>query len=100
MTSFQALYGYSPNHRHYLSNEHPLARKELHDKVKLQQLLKDNLHKAQQKMSTYANKHIQKSEFKVRDRVYLKIHPFRQSLVQVKKNLKLFLKYFGRYTIS
>lgn len=103
MTPFQALYGYTPTHLSmgsYLPNAQFLSKYYLQERAKLQQLLKDNLKKAQQRMFLYANKHRQERSFEVGNQVYLKLQPFRQNFVHLRKNLKLSLNYYGPFTVT
>lgn len=65
----------------------------------LHQQLKDNLHKAQERMTYYADQRRFEKEFLVGDLVYLKLQPYRQSSIALGKNLKLSSKYYGPFKI-
>lgn len=102
MTHFQVLYGYASNYhtlRPYLPSTNAMAKNVVLERLKMQQVLRDNLRKAQHRMCRYANKHRQEMVFEVGDQVYLKLQPFKHSSVHLRKNLKLSLKYYGPFTI-
>lgn len=65
----------------------------------MQQLLQDNLCKAQERMKYYADKRRSNRTFQVGDMVYLKLQPYRQTYVPLRKHLKLSSKYYGPYKI-
>lgn len=81
MSPFEAVYGIPPPvHLPYVagdSNNEMVERTCLSRELILQ-LLKQHLHKAQQRMVQQANKHRTERSFEEGDLVYLKLHPFRK----------------------
>ncbi|KAL0283299.1 UNVERIFIED_CONTAM: hypothetical protein Sangu_2898200 [Sesamum angustifolium] len=72
---FQALYGYPPHQLSvgpYLQNHHIEVEELMHERVKVLQLLKDNLHQAQQRMKIYADRKRSEREFALGDEVRAK----------------------------
>ncbi|KAL0401589.1 UNVERIFIED_CONTAM: hypothetical protein Slati_4188800 [Sesamum latifolium] len=101
-TLFQALYGYPPHQLSigpYLQNHHTEVEKLMQERIKVLQLLKDNLHQAQHRMKMYADKKRSEREFEVGDEVFLKLQPYGQTSIALRKQLKLSAKYFGPYRV-
>ncbi|KAL0326250.1 UNVERIFIED_CONTAM: Transposon Ty3-G Gag-Pol polyprotein [Sesamum radiatum] len=101
-TPFQALYGYPPHQLSigpYMQNHHSEVEELMQERAKVVQLLKENLQQAQQRMKLYADKKRTEREFLVRDEVFLKLQPYKQTSVALRKQLKLFAKYYGPYKV-
>ncbi|XP_059310661.1 uncharacterized protein LOC132062018 [Lycium ferocissimum] len=101
-TPFEDLYGYSPPHLSLgplLETLVQAAEDTIMRRQQMQQLLKDNLSKAQERMKHYADKKRTDREFQVGDMVYLTLQPYRQTSIALRKNLKLSSKYYGPYPV-
>lgn len=75
-TPFEALYGYSPlqlSIRPLIETMMPASEDAIKRRQQVQQILKTNLSKAQERMKYYANKKRSDREFQVRYMVYLKL---------------------------
>ncbi|TXG70895.1 hypothetical protein EZV62_005830 [Acer yangbiense] len=71
----------------------------LEDRTRLQSVLKEALTQAQNRMKLYVDKRRSEREFSVGDWVYLRLQPYRQATVAIRRNMKLAPKYFGPYSI-
>ncbi|GMI86823.1 hypothetical protein HRI_002351600 [Hibiscus trionum] len=63
-------------------------------------LLKEQLERAQQRIKHYTDKRRSERELQVGDEVYLKLQPYKQTSVAVRRNLKLASKYYGPYKVT
>lgn len=65
----------------------------------MEQLIKQHLLRAQQRMKSQADKHRSERVFAVGDLVYLKLQPYVQASLAPSSNKKLAFKFFGPYVI-
>ncbi|XP_075084265.1 uncharacterized protein LOC142167867 [Nicotiana tabacum] len=63
------------------------------------QSLRDNLTQAQSRMKFYADKLRSERVLMVGDLVYLKLHPYQQSSIDVRRNVKLCAHIYGPYKV-
>ncbi|KAL0381971.1 UNVERIFIED_CONTAM: hypothetical protein Scaly_0484400 [Sesamum calycinum] len=71
----------------------------MQERIRVLRLLKDDLYLAQQRMKLYADKRRIEREFDIGDEVFLKLQPYRQTSISLKKQLKPSAKYFGPYKV-
>ena len=62
-------------------------------------VLKHQLHRAQQRMKHFADKRRSEKEFAVGDQVYLRLQPYIQTYVAQQGNHKWSYRFFGPFTI-
>ncbi|XP_075083029.1 uncharacterized protein LOC142166955 [Nicotiana tabacum] len=63
------------------------------------QNLKENLQVAQTRMKFFVDRNRTDRNLEVGDWVYLKLQPYRQTSIAVRRNLKLSAKYYGTYKV-
>jgi hypothetical protein len=102
VTPFEALYGYKPPIFTYttLETDSTEAKDWVTERRKVQSILKEGLVQAQSRMKQYADKNRTEREFQVGDWVYLRLQPYRQASVAIRRNLKLAPRFFGPYLVE
>jgi hypothetical protein len=102
MTPFKALYGRDPPallRYEPQATDPPALQEQLMERDRILQQLKANLEKAQQYMKKQADKHRMDVTFQVGELVLVKLQPYRQQSVALRKNQKLGMRYFGPFEI-
>lgn len=101
MSPFQALYGYSPSRIGIQLNDISTASVEdwFNNREHILRQCKVNFEVAQVRMKQYADKNRTDREFVVGDWVYLKLQPYRQTSIALRKKLKLCAKFYGPYKV-
>jgi len=99
---FEVLYGHSPRHFGIVSAS-ACAASDLSDWLRerevMQNLVRQHLIRAQDRMKRQADKGRSERVFQVGDRVYLKLQPYVQSSLAPRANQKLSFKFFGPYSV-
>jgi hypothetical protein len=96
------MYGHPPRHFGILDVTQCTVSDLQHwlsERLQMKELIKANLHRAQQRMKSQADKDRQERHFDVGDWVYLKLQPFIQQSVAQCSNRKLSFRYFGPYLV-
>ncbi|XP_019153545.1 PREDICTED: uncharacterized protein LOC109150023 [Ipomoea nil] len=102
MSPFQALYGYPPPQlaiNDIARSVDESAESWVQNRIHMMAILKDNLREAQHRMKHYAAKNRTERSFAVGDLVYLKLQPYRQVSMAVRRNVKLSSKFYGPYEV-
>ena len=101
MSPFEALFSYAPPlfPAFLEATSVPAVNSFLQDRTHLNQLLHENLVMAQNRMKQIVDAHRTERQFDVGDFVYLKLQPYRQSSLALRKNLKLSAKFYGPFQI-
>ncbi|GAA0139024.1 hypothetical protein LIER_00655 [Lithospermum erythrorhizon] len=102
MSPFEALYGYKPpflSKSPYLKEVNTEATTIIEQRRQITQLIKHNLHLAQERMKRLADLKRTDREFQIGDMVFLKLQSYRQNFVSLRKHLKLASKFYDPFKI-
>lgn len=101
-TPFEIVYGQAPPvHLPYVPGQSKVqvVAKCLEDREKMLLLLEFHLLCAQHRMKQQADKHRSERSFKIGDKVFLKLQPYRQQSLVVRSSQKLAPNFYGPYDI-
>lgn len=99
---FEVLYGFRPRHFGISATdvcEVPELETWLKERELMQQLVRQHLLRAQQRMKKQADKHRSERSFKVGEWVFLKLQPYVQASLAPRSCHKLAFKFFGPYQV-
>ncbi|PNY16670.1 Ty3/gypsy retrotransposon protein [Trifolium pratense] len=102
MTPFRALYGReAPTLIRYVAqtSDPPSVKEQLIQRDVIMDQLKQNLMRAQHVMKHQAGKKRKDVEFKLGDKVLVRLQPYRQHSAALRKNQKLSMRYFGPFEV-
>jgi hypothetical protein len=101
-TPFEAVNGYAPpTLLFYVSSTSAnlAVDSQLQDCTTVLTLLKEHLHHAQNRMKTYVDKNRSDCQFNEGEWVYLRLQPYQQKSITLRKHLKLSPKFFGPFKV-
>ena len=103
-TPFEVLYGYTPRQlglsAEAVGASVPQLDDWLSERALIEDLVRQHLNRAQQRMKRQADKHRSERQFEVGDWVFLKLQPYVQSSLARRAHQKLAFKFFGPYQIE
>ncbi|XP_026459595.1 uncharacterized protein LOC113360287 [Papaver somniferum] len=102
MSPFQAMYGCLPPHMAFPSTATTtiaVVETYMKERDAMLDILKESLHKAQERMKFYADKSRVDRVFAVGDMVYLNLQPYRKASVSLRNFFKLSAKFYGPFPV-
>ncbi|XP_071680355.1 uncharacterized protein [Lolium perenne] len=99
---FQALYGHAPRYLGITAESVPVTDLQLwlQERQLATTVLKQHLHRANNRMKQFADNKRSDRVFQVGDWVYLRLQPYIQTTLAMRANAKLAFRYFGPFQVE
>jgi hypothetical protein len=102
-TPFQALYGRPPRYLGITAASVPIVKdlqEWLQERQLMTALLRQHLHRANNRMKYFADRKRSDRSFQVGDWVYLRLQPYVQTSLAIRSNAKLAFRFFGPFQVE
>jgi hypothetical protein len=100
MSPFQALYGFPPpmvSEMFLVDEQSEDPATMIHNRQQANQVIRENLLQAQERMKFFADQNMKERELAVGDMVYLKAEPYRHTSLSLHHCIKLHSKFYGPF---
>ncbi|KAM7497180.1 hypothetical protein LguiA_021594 [Lonicera macranthoides] len=102
LTPFEVVYGYPPPHLsipQFETHKEIDVQQFLQERKTMMQCIRDRLQEAQHRMKQFADRHRSERTFVVGDWVFLRLQPYKQTSLSMRKDYKLAPRFYGPYKV-